>query len=556
MMPAIRAWANPRQPSIEHITEVEKERSLLLSFSEHLATVRDLNGLRCIIKQFLKQLFQISEYILTLRNTDNKTYCYFLHDLMGDDPTDEGFRIISGTKIPISGSLTGAVLRSGDPVVFCIKDIIRSNRYSFPGASFWKVAGAEHILGIRLRVGQEDVGMLWIQAGRTSDRLLRGVCGQMAIALANALANQEIDRQARELKKLTKQMSGEDLSSPDLPNAGRLAGAGIAGQLPDVGCLSRGGIVGGSPAMQKVHQLLSQVAFANTTVLILGETGTGKELIARAIHNASPRAKLPLIKVNCAAIPAQLIESELFGHECGSFTGAIERKIGKFELANNGTLFLDEIGEMPPEMQVKLLRAIQEREIERVGGKGSIKVNVRIVAATNRDLQEEVIAHRFRSDLYYRLNVFPIHMPPLRERAGDLISLAEHFITKLAAINGKIVTGIAPKCLQELMGYKWPGNVRELENLLERALLMTTGPVITHVPLPDRENLSFLMRKIDPKAKSIDDNERDHIVAVLKKCYGKVSGPGGAAESLGIPASTLNSKMRKLGIKKERAFSN
>jgi formate hydrogenlyase transcriptional activator len=552
----MREWASNPPPPIDPITKMEKEKTLLLSFSDHLATVRDLNGLRCIIKQFLKQVFQISEYILTLRNADNKTYSYFLHDLMGDDPTDEGFRIISGTKIPISGSLTGAVLRLEEPIVFCIKDIIRSNRYSFPCASFWKAAGAEHILGIRLRVGQEDVAMLWIQAGRTSDRLLRGVCAQIAIALANALANQEIDRQGRELKKFKKQMSGEDLSSPDLPNAGRLAGAGIEGQLPDVGCLPRGGIVGGSPAIQKVHQLLSQVAFANTTVLVLGETGTGKELIARAIHNASPRAKQPLIKVNCAAIPAQLIESELFGHECGSFTGAIERKIGKFELANNGTLFLDEIGEMPPDMQVKLLRAIQEREIERVGGKGSIKVNVRIVAATNRDLQQEVIAHRFRSDLYYRLNVFPIHMPPLRERAGDILSLAEHFIAKLAATNGKIVTSIAPKCLQELMGYKWPGNVRELENLLERALLMTTGPEITHVPLPDGENLSFLMRKIDPKAKSIDDNERDHIVAVLKKCYGKVSGPGGAAESLGIPASTLNSKMRKLGIKKERVFSN
>jgi formate hydrogenlyase transcriptional activator len=540
-MPAMRELANPRPPSIDAATVLDKERSLLLSFSDHLATVRDLNGLRCIIKQFLRRIFEISEYILTLRNTDNKTYSYFLHDLSGEDPTDEGFRIITGTSMPISGSLTGAVLRSEEPVVFCIKDIVRSNRYSFPGASFWKAAGAESILGIRLRVGQQDVGMLWMQAGRTGDRLLRGVCAQIAIALANALANQEVGRQLNELKKYKKHCGAEDLPLTE-PSA--------------AGCLPAGEIVGGSQAMQAVHRLLSQVAFANTTVLILGETGTGKELIARAIHNASPRSRKPLIKVNCAALPAQLIESELFGHECGSFTGAIEKKIGKFELANNGTLFLDEVGEMPPDMQVKLLRAIQEREIERVGGEGSIKVNVRIVAATNRDLQQEVSARRFRSDLYYRLNVFPIHMPALRERAGDIPALVRHFISKLAAVTGKTVTGISQNCLQELMAYHWPGNVRELENLLERALLMSSGPLITDVPLPEAANLSFLMRKDDPMAKTIDDNEREHIIAVLKKCSGKVSGPGGAARSLGIPASTLNSKMRKLGIKKEQAFKD
>jgi formate hydrogenlyase transcriptional activator len=537
----MREWANPRPPSIDVATTLDKERSLLLSFSDHLATVRDLNGLRCIIKQFLKRIFEISEYILTLRNTDNKTYSYFLHDLSGEEPTDEGFRMVTGTNMPISGSLTGAVLRSEEPVVFCIKDIVRSNRYSFPGASFWKAAGAESILGIRLRVGQQDIGMLWMQAGRTGDRLLRGVCAQLAIALANALANQEIDRQLNELKKYKKHFGAEDLPLTEPSTAG---------------CLPAGEIVGGSQAMQAVHRLLSQVAFANTTVLILGETGTGKELIARAIHNASPRSRKPLIKVNCAALPAQLIESELFGHERGSFTGAIERKIGKFELANNGTLFLDEVGEMPPDMQVKLLRAVQEKEIERVGGEGSIKVNVRIVAATNRDLQQEVIARRFRSDLYYRLNVFPIHMPPLRERAGDIPALVRHFISKLAAVTGKTVTGISQNCLQELMAYHWPGNVRELENLLERALLMSSGPLITHVPLPDEANLSFLMRNDDPMAKTIDDNEREHIIAVLKKCSGKVSGPRGAARSLGIPASTLNSKIRKLGIKKERAFKD
>ncbi len=519
----------------------ENQLPLLLSFGHHLATVRDLTGLQCVIKQFLKRLLQVDEFIITLRNADNKTYSYFLHDLSVEDPTDVGFRAMKGTKVPISGSLGGAVLRSERPVSFCIKDIIRGGRYSFPDASFWKAAGADNILAIRLRVGQEDVGILWTQANRTNDRLLQGVCGVIAIALSNALANQAIDAQRKELKKVKKQSGGEE--APTLPSH-------------SINSIASSGIVGDSAAMQRVHGLVSKVAFANTTVLILGETGTGKELIARAIHSASPRAVNALIKVNCGALPAQLIESELFGHECGSFTGAVERKIGKFELANNGTIFLDEIGELPLDMQVKLLRAIQEREIERVGGQGTIKLNVRLVAATNRNLQQEVTEGRFRSDLYYRLNVFPINMPPLRERTGDIPALARHFIMKVAASTGKPVTGIAPECLQKLMAYQWPGNIRELENLVERALLITTGPLITQVTLPDPASLCFFARKEHVMAKTIDDNERDHILAVLRKCGGKISGPGGAASFLGIPSSTLNSKIRKLGIKKEQAFKD
>jgi transcriptional regulator with GAF, ATPase, and Fis domain len=321
------------------------------------------------------------------------------------------------------------------------------------------------------------------------------------------------------------------------------AGAGPLGE----------GIIGNGAEMQAVYRLLSQVAFASTTVLILGETGTGKELVAHALHAASPRAGKPLVKVNCAALPSNLIESELFGHEKGSFTGAVDHRIGKFELANNGTLFLDEIGEMPLELQVKLLRVIQEREIERVGGAGSIKVNVRVVAATNRNLQLEVLAGRFRSDLFYRLNVFPVSLPPLRERAGDIPCLVRHFIQKLATSTGKNVADIDPNVLQELMAYPWPGNVRELENCVERALLMTTGSAIEHVDLPRAAELNM---GGDHMAKTIDDNERDHIIAVLKKCKGKVAGAGGAAVVLGIHPSTLNSKMKKLAIKKGQAFIN
>ncbi len=236
--------------------------------------------------------------------------------------------------------------------------------------------------------------------------------------------------------------------------------------------------------MQKVYRLMSLVAESNSTVLILGETGTGKELIARAIHNASLRKDKLMVKVNCAAMPANLIESELFGHERGAFTGAIERRIGKFELANTSTLFLDEIGEMPLEAQVKLLRVLQERELERVGGKNSIKVDVRIIVATNRNLEEEVKAGRFRSDLYYRLNVFPISLPPLRERIEDIEALANFFLNKYNKNTGKHISKISSKVMQQLRSYLWPGNVRELEHLVERSILLTSDSILREIYLP------------------------------------------------------------------------
>lgn len=313
-------------------------------------------------------------------------------------------------------------------------------------------------------------------------------------------------------------------------------------------------IIGCGPAMQKIYSQIEQVAFANSTVLLLGETGTGKELIARAIHDKSPRKSRSMIKVNCAALPPNLIESELFGHERGSFTGATERRLGKFELADNSTLFLDEIGEMQLEQQVKLLRAIQEKEIERVGGRQVVKVNVRIIAATNRSLHQEVIAGRFRKDLYYRINVFPIMLPSLRARIEDIPILANHFIQQFSASTGKKVIRISPKALQQLQSYDWPGNVRELEHVLERSVLLATGPTITEIQLPINDSAGDTGDMAGEYIKSLEDNERDHIIFALKKCNGKVFGKGGAAERLGLPASTLNSKMIKLGIRKEHLF--
>jgi transcriptional regulator with GAF, ATPase, and Fis domain len=290
-------------------------------------------------------------------------------------------------------------------------------------------------------------------------------------------------------------------------------------------------------------------------VLILGETGTGKELIARAIHNESNRADKLLVKVNCAALPASLIESELFGHEKGSFTGATERKLGKFELANNGTLFLDEIGELPFDLQVKLLRVLQEREIERVGGRGSFPVDVRIIAATNRNIEKEVSEGRFRNDLYYRLNVFPIVIPPLRERKADIPLLTAYFIERYAKNAGKRITGISEKAQSAMMAYDWPGNVRELEHLIERSILLNHGPILKDVLLPGGGG-----GPNPPSARGKDhfrtlrENEREHIVNALRKTNGKISGPGGAAELLDINVSTLNARIRKLGIKKDRTY--
>jgi transcriptional regulator with GAF, ATPase, and Fis domain len=309
-------------------------------------------------------------------------------------------------------------------------------------------------------------------------------------------------------------------------------------------------IIGTSPALLNVMDMINQVAPSDTSVLILGESGTGKEKMADSIHDLSPRKGQPFVKVNCGALPAALIESELFGHEKGSFTGAIEKRIGKFERADKGTIFLDEIGELPLELQVKLLRVLQEKEIERVGSHLPFKINVRIIAATNRNLEKEVAEGRFRLDLYYRLNVFPIVLPPLRDRREDLPALIDHFISYYNRKAGKKITGVADKVLKKMMAYEWPGNIRELEHLIERHILLAKTTVIEDINLPTSIQKEQPVTTLAGRIKTIDENEKDHILAVLKKCNGKIWGPAGAAEILNLPPSTLKSKMKKLGIKK------
>ena len=311
-------------------------------------------------------------------------------------------------------------------------------------------------------------------------------------------------------------------------------------------------IVGESHCMHTTFRLITQVAASESTVLILGETGTGKELIARAIHNHSTRKNKLMVKVNCAALPANLIESELFGHERGSFTGATERRLGKFELANGGTLFLDEIGEMPLELQVKLLRVLQEREIERIGGRNTIKVDIRIIVATNRDLEKEMVEGRFRNDLYYRLNIFPISVPPLRDRREDIPLLAAHFIQRFANKAGKNINALSNIVLQEMMQYNWPGNIRELEHLIERSVLLADGDSIQKINLPSqRQRTTLSSSKEDFVIKTIHEHEREFIMKTLKYCSNRISGEYGAAQLLGLPASTLNSKMKRLGIRRD-----
>jgi len=311
------------------------------------------------------------------------------------------------------------------------------------------------------------------------------------------------------------------------------------------------GIIGVSNAVQSVLNKVSIVAPTDTSVLVLGESGTGKERIAHAIHENSPRRNKPIVVVNCAALPLSLIESELFGYEKGAFTGANTRRIGKFEQANGGTLFLDEIGELPLDAQVKLLRVLQEKEIERIGGETTVKVDVRIVAATNRNLEYEVAQGRFRLDLYYRLNVFPVELAALRERKEDVEALAYHFLKKYATKAHKNVTGISNKALNQLMQYDWPGNIRELEHLIERNVLLAPGSEITAFDLAVTPQATQVKQATDGAMLSMEDMEREHIMTALKMCGGKVFGPGGAAEVLKVSPATLYAKMKKLGIRQE-----
>ncbi|MCF6404123.1 sigma 54-interacting transcriptional regulator [Chitinophaga filiformis] len=512
----------------EELLRKEREQSFLVDFSRNIAAVRTKEELKESISEVLRKVLKVKLAMIRIIEDDGVTLSPYIYDESMFEKVNDTFKMMASKNIDVNEPLTARVLGSEEAVIFNVEEELRSGN---PGQyiKLWKEVGAKNAFGAALRVGNVAVGTFWLLIDEINLTILRGICAQVSIAISNIRANEKVLAYKQKLE-----MENDYLRE----------------QIGTIYNFAE--IVGSGARMQKVYRLISQVAETGSTVLLLGETGTGKELIARAIHNASPRKSKLMVKVNCAALPAHLIESELFGHEKGAFTGAIDRRIGKFELANNSTLFLDEIGEMPLELQVKLLRVLQERELERIGGKSTIKVDVRVIAATNRDLEAEVQAGRFRSDLYYRLNVFPINLPPLRERPEDIEPLANFFISKFSKNAGKKVSRIAPQVLQELKSYDWPGNVRELEHLIERSILLCEGNTLTEIHLPRHEEKQKEITGFYNV--TLEQIERAHIIGVLKRCSGKISGAGGAAEILEVPGTTLHSKMKKLGISKADYF--
>jgi formate hydrogenlyase transcriptional activator len=449
-----------------------------------------------------------------------------LRQLAMDFPESRGF-VTEDSRQPIEGSVLGTVFKTGKPVILDViadqvpREEIREARaeaiesgYALPLISRGRTLGVLTLASrVENSVSPEDVDFL-LQAA-----------GQVAIAVENALAYREI----AELKDKLRQ---EKLYLEDE----------IRGELDFEG------IVGQSSALRHVLNLVETVAPSDSTVLLLGETGTGKELIARAIHERSRRKERTLVKLNCAAIPTGLLESELFGHERGAFTGAIAQKVGRLELADQGTLFLDEVGDIPIEIQPKLLRALQEREFERLGSNRTKKVDVRLVAATNRNLEKMMENREFRSDLYYRLNVFPIRIPPLRERPEDIPLLVRYFTQKYGRRMQKQIDSIPAAAMRKLSGWHWPGNIRELENFVERSVILTHGPAL-QAPIAELGNNGRHVVAGTPEA-----DERDEIVRILKVTKGRVAGPDGAAARMDIKRTTLISRMKKLGIEPRRVL--
>jgi formate hydrogenlyase transcriptional activator len=491
---------------------------LLLDMTNTLVSNLELRDLLRAISASIRQVMHCDVVGVWLPDGEQRQ----MRQLAMDFPESKGFAE-EDSLYPVEGSLVGRVFRTGKPVVIGTKTDGLNERET----SEVRAEGIESGLVLPLISRNRTLGVLTLGSRVESsfspedvDFLVRAA-GQVAIAVENALAYGEIaelkDRLAQEKLYLEDEIRGE---------------------------MDFEGIVGQSTALRHVLQLVETVAPSDSTVLLLGETGTGKELIARAIHERSRRRDRTLVKLNCAAIPTGLLESELFGHEKGAFTGAVSQKVGRLELADKGTLFLDEVGDIPPELQPKLLRALQEREFERLGSSRTMKVDMRLVAATNRDLEKMVANHEFRSDLYYRLNVFPIRIPPLRERPEDIPLLVRYFAQKYAQRMEKQIESIPAAAIKKLTRWHWPGNIRELENFIERAVILSRGTTL-EVPLTE---LKSDVPPPVPVAGTREWNEREEIVRSLKEAEGRVGGADGAAARMGIKRTTLISRMKKLGI--------
>jgi formate hydrogenlyase transcriptional activator len=431
--------------------------------------------------------------------------------------------IEAGSLIPASGSVAARALKDGKVVFFDRSDALAERSQAL---SELFALGVQSGCCVPLITTKGAIGTLNLAStertafAAANVDLLNQVASQVAVALDNARAYQQIAELTDKLSKEKLYLEGEILSELNFEE-----------------------IIGESPALKRVLAQAKIVAPSGATALILGETGTGKELAARAIHRMSSRKDANFIKLNCAAIPTGLLESELFGHEKGAFTGAISQKIGRLELADKGTLFLDEVGDIPLELQPKLLRVLQDQEFERLGSTRTVRVDIRLIAATNRDLAKSVADKEFRSDLFYRLNVFPIRMPPLRERKTDIPLLVRYFVQKFARRMNKQIETIPTETMNALVSWEWPGNVRELENFIERSVILSSGPLLT-VPLAELRP----MYEQAPTASTLESLEREHIIRTLRETRGVISGVKGAAARLGLKRTTLQSRIQKMGI--------
>lgn len=515
----------------------ERDRlGLLNEVGEAVTAQLDMTGLLRAVTAGLRKLISVPLTSLLVPDPEGK----LLRSPAADSGTDGAPENI---EVPIPGTpeglvfQTGRTLRLGPGKLSALPEKITSWAAKHGGQSF---------CGVPLTCGGTRVGVL-AMLGRDAETftdelvdLLEAAARPVAVAVANAQAYQRI-------RELTDRLAAEKLYLEEEIRASRIADD----------------VLGQSPALLEVLQQVEVVAATDSAVLVTGETGTGKELIARAVHARSPRKDRTFVKLNCAAIPTGLLESELFGHEKGAFTGAVDRRVGRFELADGGTLFLDEVGDIPLELQPKLLRVLQEQEFERLGSGKTIKVSVRIVAATHRNLGQMVADGQFRSDLYYRLHVFPLHLPPLRDRRDDIPELVRHFVRVFARRFGKQIDTITTEAMTTLMRYPWPGNVRELEHLIERAVILTRGQEL-RVPLAE---LAIVSRSpVPPPASAsprssgptLRDTERETIRRVLEECRWRVGGPDGAAARLGLKRTTLISRMKKLGLDRfdDEAMSN
>ena len=528
--PGVAPESQPLQQASPETTQAELARErdrlrLLLEVNNAVVSNLELPDVFAAISAFCRDLLHHEYTSLALLDKDVPGKIR-LHAL--DFPAGKGF-IREEIVLALEGVPAGEAVRTRQPVRF---DRPYLERLDSDGARLLLSEDLKSGVCLPLLTRNAVLGTLNL-ASRHADafsdtdiELLGQIAVQFAIALENALAYCEIE-------ELKNRLAEEKLILEDEMRSGY--------QFEDM--------VGESQALREVLQKVETVAPTDSTVLLLGETGTGKERVARAIHNLSRRSQMPFVKINCAAIPTGLLESELFGHEKGAFTGAVTQKVGRFELAEGGTIFLDEVGDIPPELQPKLLRVLQEQEFERLGGNRTIRVDTRVVAATNRDLSTMVAERQFRSDLFYRLNVFPIRVPPLRERSGDIPLLTRFFAQMYSRRLNRNIETIPTETMDALIRYPWPGNVRELENMIERAVILSPGTVL-RVPLAE---LQSMVEAVPASVGTMEQMEREHILQALRASRWRLSGPQGAAARLGLKRTTLQSRMKKLGIAREGA---